>query len=295
MENEVVKKIRNDSTLKTPHLTNTWRFDGIGTNIIGIMNSYVCSLYMPNLYFKYCQYGPYMRLQHLKHVCGCIYDNYFNFHLLNHSFSTRKDLESYNTASFPSKNYMTKETPLCHFFTKEIRKTMYDCIETRPNIYRRSSNLYEETKGTIRICIHIRRGDTIGHLYHNYRSALFPEKCITNLIKILHTENEKKISIHVYSDSNIEEELKPYKDLGVPIHLHYKTQESIIELFNDWFDCDILIPGNSSLSLSIALLKQKGIVVTETDRYLRDEGFYFTYPNDWINIDKFNIENLTVQ
>ena len=120
--------------------------------------------------------------------------------------------------------------------------------------------IHNRLNPTLSIAIHIRRGDVSSTENSNrFIPFLFYLECIEYLSSLF-----EAIPFHIslYSEASITLELSHYQErLDKITHLSYHIDKDIVQTFQELVNSDILVAGNSSLSFSAAMIKQKGVVI----------------------------------
>lgn len=139
--------------------------------------------------------------------------------------------------------------------------------------------IQETLSKSIRIAIHIRRGDVSpSSNKERYIDLSYYLDCIDTLSNIFSGINH---TIEIYSESSIEEELLLAKNRleSIP-NLIYHLDEDVIDTFKSLVNADILFAGFSSFSYSAHMLRRKGITLYTP--------FIHKYSNNSICIDTPN-------
>ena len=142
-------------------------------------------------------------------------------------------------------------------FSNSFRKSLIDKYNYKKNI--------NQNTNYIKICIHVRRGDTIRH---NNKPQLIERFCDDNYLKLIlykiHTLINKPVKIFIHSDSIINIDNFNTYNLDIKTCFDYTPMKSL----NDMINCDILFRKGISAFSGICAIYNTNIVISDTpDKY----------------------------
>lgn len=158
----------------------------------------------------------------------------------------------------PAINWIGKvEEKIETYFNDDFLTSMRQMYFASP---KNNSQSFATTDNTIRVAVHIRRGDIEGHDGHKFRYTTNNEtlafmKLVENELR--KSSVSKPVSFHIYSEGNPESFNDIQLAYGERVFLH--LNENIKVTFHDLVSSDVLIIAKSSFSYSAALLSKASV------------------------------------